>query len=109
MSQVLTIGDAKRGGPPLVRFDRSELSRILALYSRGVSEGEWRDYAIDQHPSEAVFSIFRHAFERPLFTIAKKKLAGHRDAWIVASGPRRLCRGDTLDDVLGFFERERGA
>src|SRR3977135_2268485 len=33
--------------PSRVTFNRFELNRILNLYGRMVSDGEWRDYAID--------------------------------------------------------------
>ena len=28
-------------------FSKDELAKILNLYSKGVSNGEWKDYAID--------------------------------------------------------------
>src|SRR5215475_9378718 len=54
----------------IVSFDRRELSRLLNLYSLRVASGEWRDYAIDFRPGMAIFSIFRHTAEQPLFAIA---------------------------------------
>ena len=57
--------------PPRVSFDRRELQQILQLYGRMVAAGEWRDYAIDFRPGMAIFSIFRHTAEQPLFAIAK--------------------------------------
>ncbi len=45
--------------PIVVTFNRLELSRILNLYGRMVSDGEWRDYAIDFLRDRAVFSVFR--------------------------------------------------
>lgn len=105
MVQVLRIGDQRRGGAPLVHFDRSELCRLLALYSQRVANGEWRDYAIDQRPERAVFAIFRHTLERPLFTITKLDPADGRGRWEVASGPRKLRRTDNLDDALMVFDR----
>ena len=35
-----------------------------------MASGEWRDYAIDFRPGMAIFSIFRHTSEQPLFAIA---------------------------------------
>ena len=54
---------------PQIIFDRSELNRILTVYGRMVAAGEWRDYALDFLEEVAVFSIFRHASEMPLFRI----------------------------------------
>jgi hypothetical protein len=103
MSEVLLIGEQRRGGAPAVHFDRTELCRILALYSQRVADGEWRDYAIDQRPGRAVFAVFRHALDRPLFTITK---TGQPDGgWEVASGFRKLCRAASLDEALSLFNR----
>ena len=56
---------------PVVSFNRIELSRILNLYGRMVSDGEWRDYAIDFLRDRAVFSVFRRASEMPIYRIEK--------------------------------------
>ena len=52
--------------PAQVGFTREELQRILDLYGRMVSAGEWRDYAMDFDRDAAVFSAFRRAAERPV-------------------------------------------
>src|SRR5579864_8316393 len=52
-------------------FTRGELSEMLSVYSRRVISGEWRDYAIDHRDGLAMFSIFRHTLDRPLFAIVK--------------------------------------
>jgi len=59
--------------PSRVTFNRFELSRILNLYGRMVTDGEWRDYAIDFLRDRAVFSVFRRASEVP-----SKKTRGSR-------------------------------
>ena len=56
-----------------VRFSRRELDRILRLYGRKVSDGEWRDYAIDFLKDRAVFSVFRRASEVPIYRIEKNQ------------------------------------
>jgi hypothetical protein len=86
-----------RGNPGFVQFERSELNQILALYAARVANGEWRDYAIDLHPDQAVFSVFRHALERPLYTIAK---IARRSGWVVRSGGRELVRSPSLAEAL---------
>jgi hypothetical protein len=87
-------------------FTRSELNQLLSLYSRRVARGEWRDYAIDQRPGTAAFSIFRHTHERPLYTITKR-LAGPGQAveYLVFRDYRRLTRTPRLDEALGAIER----
>ena len=36
-------------------FSKDELAKILNLYSKGVSNGEWKDYAIDFNKNNAFF------------------------------------------------------
>ena len=42
-------------------FSKDELAKILNLYSKGVSSGEWKDYAIDFNKNNAFFYIFKHS------------------------------------------------
>ena len=88
-----------------VTFDRRELNRIFGLYGRKVAAGEWRDYAIDFRPGMAIFSIFRHTAEQPLFAIAKVPGGGNA-GYVVYNGPRKLAHGDSLEDVLHVFDRK---
>jgi Protein of unknown function (DUF2794) len=90
----------------IVSFDRRELSRLLNLYSMRVASGEWRDYAIDFRPGMAIFSIFRHTAEQPLFAIAKIPGSGSGGGYMVYNGPRKLAHGDSLEDVLRIFDRK---
>lgn len=89
-----------------VTFSRSELSRLLSLYSRHVSRGEWRDYAIDHGAGAAVFTVFRRSEDLPAFTITKWAPDGRgRKRYRVSGRFRRLEEGNSLDEVLSIFER----
>ncbi len=105
MGRILRMGEASRPAGAAVHFDRAELCSLLGLYSRRVAAGEWRDYAIGQRVDRAVFAVYRHTLDRPLFTIAKIGGPGRPAGWEVASGPRTLCRADSLEDVLRVFDR----
>jgi Protein of unknown function (DUF2794) len=89
------------------RFDRHELSQILAVYGRKVAAGEWRDYAIDMGRDKAVFSIFRKTSECPLLRIEKNpRHARKQGAYtIVAATGLILKRGHDLRRVLDVLER----
>ena len=93
---------------PQVTFDRPELNRILTVYGRMVAAGEWRDYALDFLDEVAVFSIFRHASEMPLFRIEKRpKLRGRQGQYsVVAAGGLILKRGHELAQVLKIFDKK---
>jgi hypothetical protein len=97
--------DLRRGEQ---RFDRRELAQILRIYGRMVAAGEWRDYAIDFLSDRAVFSVFRHASDLPLYTIEKQpKLMARQGQYVVltASG-HVLKRGRELAQVLRLFDRK---
>ena len=104
MTNLYRLAD-QRARRRIVSFDRRELSRLLGLYSMRVASGEWRDYAIDFRPGMAIFSIFRHTSEQPLFAIAKVP-NGAQGGYVVYNGPRKLAHGDSLEDVLAVFERK---
>lgn len=97
--------------PGFVFFDRRELNQLLSLYGRMVAAGHWRDYAIDGLKDAAVFSVFRHASESPLYRIEKHPaLARRQGAWVVlAHGGLVLKRGHDLPQVLRLFDRARFA
>ncbi|CAN5225447.1 DUF2794 domain-containing protein [soil metagenome] len=88
-------------------FDRAELSRIMDLYGRMVAAGHWRDYAIDMHRDEAIFSAFRRAAERPEFRIEKRPALRNRQGmWaLVAETGAVLRRGHELGPILAPVER----
>jgi hypothetical protein len=75
------------------------------MYAQRVARGEWRDYAIDQHPNMAAFAVFRRASERPLFVVSKVAEARRPRRYILSSGMRRLGVGRTIDEVLDLLER----
>lgn len=93
---------------PLVSFDRQELTRILTLYGRMVSAGEWRDYALDFLDDVAVFSIFRRSSETPLYRIEKQPRLRSRQGQysLVAAGGVILKRGHELAQVLRVFDKK---
>ena len=96
------------GQPQQVRFDRSELGRILTIYGRMVAAGEWRDYAIDFLTDVAAFSIFRRTSEVPLFTIEKRpQLRGRQGQYaVIAASGHVLKRGHDLAQVLRVFDKK---
>jgi Protein of unknown function (DUF2794) len=105
-------GGIHGGIPPVapgtrVTFDRSELDRIFRLYGRMVAAGEWRDYAIDFLRDRAVFSVFRHAAEVPLYRIEKSpRLARRQGAYSVISATGLILRrGHELERVLRALDK----
>jgi Protein of unknown function (DUF2794) len=93
--------------PYQVTFDRTELNRLFSLYGRKVAAGEWRDYAIDFLKDRAVFSVFRHACEVPLYRIEKNpRLARRQGTYSVISATGLIVRrGHELDRVLRALDK----
>lgn len=101
--------NVSNGGPvEQVRFDRAELNRILSLYGRMVTAGEWRDYAIDFLSDVAVFSVFRRTSEMAMFRIEKRPRLRSRQGQyaVIEAGGRILKRGHELAQVLRVFDKK---
>ena len=96
------------GNPVQVVFDRQELSKLLGIYGRGVAMGVWRDYAIDMHRDQAIFSIFQRSSDRPEFRLIKQpELARKQGQYsLVNQSGVILKRGSELANVLRLLERK---
>ena len=92
--------------PLTVTFDRKELQTILNVYGRQVAEGEWRDYALDFLKDRALFSIYRHHSERPLYVVEKNPKLRERQGqyMVIAQDGRVMKRGHDLATVLRVLE-----
>jgi hypothetical protein len=103
MTTVTPIPDLRPAYKP-VFFTRTELDLLLSLYSRRVSSGEWRDYAIDHRRGHAAFSVFRHSRDQALYRIFKLEGADRHCQYQVTAGSRRLRTASSLHEVLRLFE-----
>ena len=80
-------------------FNKTELNQILSIYGKKVSEGKWKDYAIDHLEASAIFSFFRNTFESASLKIikhkriSKSKLKYH----LVSSSGSDIKRSNELD------------
>ncbi|MBD0865799.1 MAG: DUF2794 domain-containing protein [Rhodobacteraceae bacterium] len=94
--------------PVQIAFDRKELGVILSVYGRMVAAGEWRDYGIASLRDTAVFSVFRHTAEHPLYLIEKRpKLCNRQGQYaVVGMDGQVLKRGHDLKTVLRVLERK---
>lgn len=90
-----------------VGFDRTELTRILDLYGRMVSAGEWRDYAMDFAKDCATFAAFRRTADVPQMRLEKRpSLRNRQGVWtLFGEHGQVLKRGHELGNVLAPLER----
>lgn len=93
--------------PSQVGFERAELSRILDLYGRMVSAGEWRDYAMNFGRDAALFAAFRRHAEVPQMRLEKRPaLRAKQGMWtLFGEHGQVLKRGHELANVLAPIER----
>jgi len=99
----------KTGRPSQIAFDRKELSAILNVYGQMVSQGHWKDYAMDFLSDKAVFSIYRKASEHALYRIEKVPALRQKQGQfsVIAPGGLVLKRGHDLVTVLRVFDKQR--
>jgi hypothetical protein len=87
-------------------FTKIELGQLLSLYSSRVIAGEWRDYAIDHRDDAAIFSIFRHTHEHPLFAVAKITRRGQQaPLWVLFHGQRKIAQSASLSEIIARFDK----
>ena len=67
-----TFKSSSRSRNKITSFHKTELNLILSVYAQKVSQGHWKDYAIDHGQYTAVFSIYRSTFENAFLRIIKK-------------------------------------
>lgn len=98
-----------RKGPLQVAFHRTELNQILNIYGQMVSQGHWKDYAIDMLRDRAMFSVYRRATETPLYTITKTPALKDKQGQysVIAPGGLIMKRGNDLKAVLRVFDKHR--
>ena len=61
----------------LIRFKKHEINKIMELYSKKISIGEWKDYSITFKKSSAIFSIHKSFKLAPIFQIKKNSESRH--------------------------------
>ena len=91
-----------------VTFQRPELNAIMGLYGRMVAAGEWRDYGVSFLTDVAIFAIFRHTSQNPIYRIEKRpKLRLRQGQYaVIAMDGQVLKRGQDLKTVLRVLERK---
>jgi hypothetical protein len=94
--------------PHPIAFDRGELSLIMSLYGRMVAAGQWRDYGLSHLTDVAVFSVFRHTAEHPIYRVEKRpKLRDRQGQYaVIGMDGRILKRGHDLKTVLRVLDRK---
>ena len=105
MAQLLLLSEYRREGR--VFFDRDDLNHLLGAYSRQVSRGIWRDYAIDHRSNMAIFSIFKRSQEQAIFTVTKVLLRGGKEPnFVLLSRNRQIKSSRHLRHIVEVLQRQ---
>ncbi len=90
----------------LTCFSKIELNQILSIYGNKVSQGVWRDYAIDHQRSVAMFSIYRSTFEKAHLKIIKKSFTNKKQKKFQLKDVNNhiLKQSNRLTDITRYLE-----
>lgn len=89
-------------------FSKLEFTLILNLYSKQVALGSWRDYAIDSKSDIAVFSIYRHTHDKPMYQLLKTSKKGYRNNpdFFIKDSNKIIFKGKFIEQILSKFEKK---
>jgi hypothetical protein len=106
VSNVLKLGNNNH--KKTIFFSKLELTSILSLYSKQVSKGFWKDYALDTQNGTAIFSIFRHTHDKPIYQIIKKRLKGLKNIneFYILKDSGLISKSTDLLMILNKFEKK---
>ena len=89
-------------------FSKSELSKILNCYSIGVSNGNWKDYALNFKSNEAIFSFYKHTLASPDCILKKYKEKKQRKTLFhLFINNRKNSKFDDIDKLLSSIKRSQ--
>ena len=91
-----------------VFFSKKELSSILNLYSKQVSNGFWKDYALDSQVENATFSVYKHSHDKPMYRIIKNSQKGYRNKpnFYIKKDEEIIIKSSDLCIILSKFEKK---
>ena len=92
----------------VIFFSKIELTSILNLYSKQVSKGYWRDYALDSKIDNAIFSIYKRSLDKPMYQIIKNSQKGFRNkpSFYIKKGEEFISKSNSLFTILSNFEKK---
>jgi len=84
-----------------VTFSKKDLNSIISIYSQKVSNGIWKDYSINFEKNYAEFSIYKHTYASPEFSIVKNK----KKLFSIYSRTQELKKSKYIKDVLNILKK----
>ena len=87
-------------------FSKIELTKILNCYSLGVSNGNWKDYALNFNTNEAIFSIYKHTLASPECILKKyKEKRKKRTLYQLSINNKKNSKYEDIDQLLASIKR----
>ncbi|MFL2829734.1 MAG: DUF2794 domain-containing protein [Candidatus Puniceispirillales bacterium] len=101
-------GDTTNNNKNIIFFSKYELTSILNLYSKQVSKGFWKDYALDSSGNTAIFSIYKHSQDKPIYQIIKKSIKGFRNMpdFFITKDKEVINKSREISIILSKFEKK---
>ena len=98
----------KNNSKKFIFFSKYELTSILNLYSKQVSKGFWKDYALDSKANTAIFSIYKHSHDKPMYQIIKKSFKGFRNMpdFFITKDSEIINKSTEISTILLKFEKK---
>ena len=84
-----------------ITFSKNDLNSIIQIYSQKVSNGIWKDYSINFERNYAEFSIYKHSYASPEFSIVKNK----KKIFFIYSRKQELKKSKYIKDVLDVLRK----
>ena len=105
---VNNTSNFKKIDKKLIFFSKIELTSILNLYSKQVSKGYWKDYAFDSKIDNAVFSVYKHSHDKPMYQIIKNSHKGFRNKpiFLIKKDEQIISKSNSLLIILSNFENK---
>ena len=89
-------------------FSKIELTKILNCYSIGVSNGSWKDYALNFNTNEAIFSIYKHTLASPECILKKyKEKKKKRTFYQLSINNKRKSKYEDIDNLIAHIKRSQ--
>ena len=103
-----SMGVATNNNKNMIFFSKYELTSILNLYSKQVSKGFWKDYALDSSGNTAIFSIYKHSQDKPIYQIIKKSIKGFRNMpdFFITKDKEIINKSREISIILSKFEKK---
>ncbi len=88
----------------LIRFKKDEINKIMEIYSKKISIGEWKDYSISFKNNYAIFSIHKSYKFGPTFEI-KKNFSRENFYTLTSQNNVVLASSSNLENVINYLKK----